>query len=221
MTITLKIRPLDRKVRTSVYLVKSRRGGKLRNGEKVCLGKPVEKDGRFNYAVYKVNDANSVVGNLGNITTDQRDLSGEENKSQKLNELDESVWNELKSPELKKSDDSKSKSESPEKDEIGDESPEKEEPMDDSPEKDEPSDEKETSDDEKETSDDEKETSDDEKETDEPESPRSAPSESPEERSPTTQELFKSTAGSAKNARRGNKKTQKILPLKKIIPLHM
>ena len=96
MTITLKIRPLDRKVRTSVYLVKSRRG-KLRNGEKVCLGKPIEKDGRFNYAVYKVNDANSVVGNLGNITTDQRDLSGEENKFQKLNELDESVWNELDS----------------------------------------------------------------------------------------------------------------------------
>jgi len=40
------------------------------------------------------------------------------------------------------------------------------------------------------------------------------------EQSPSTQELFKSTAGSAK-ARRVNRKTQKILPLKKIIPLHM
>jgi hypothetical protein len=95
MPLTLKIRPLDRRFRTSVYRVASRKG-KLRNGEKVCLGKPVEKEGKFNYAVYKVNDANAVVGNLGTITTDDGDLSGEENKSQKLNELDESVWNELK-----------------------------------------------------------------------------------------------------------------------------
>ena len=204
MTITLKIRPLDRKVRTSVYLVKSRRG-KLRNGEKVCLGKPIEKDGRFNYAVYKVNDANSVVGNLGNITTDQRDLSGDENKFQKLNELDESVWNELDSARPSPA----------EPDSTGA-----------SPKSDPESPRNEPSEDEPEASDESPRSEDEPEASDEPESPRSedepeSPAEvSKEERSPT-QELFKSTAGSAKNARRGNKKTQKILPLKKIIPLHM
>jgi len=94
MPLTLKIRPLDRRFRTSVYQNKTA-NGRLRKGEKVCLGKPVEKEGKFNYAVYKVNDANAVVGNLGSITTDDGDLAGEENKSQKLNELDESVWNTL------------------------------------------------------------------------------------------------------------------------------
>jgi hypothetical protein len=95
MPITLKIRPLDSKFKTSVYRITSRRNGKLRNGEKVCLGKPVEKEGQFNYAVYKVNDSNAIVDNLGSINTDRGDLSGEENQSQKLNALDETVWNTL------------------------------------------------------------------------------------------------------------------------------
>ena len=98
MPITLKIRPLDSKFKTSVYKVSSRRNGKLRNGEKVCLGKPVEKEGQFNYAVYKVSDSNAIVDNLGTITADQGDLSGEENNSQKLNSLEENVWNTLKAP---------------------------------------------------------------------------------------------------------------------------
>lgn len=98
MPITLKIRPLDSKFKTSVYKVSSRRNGKLRNGEKVCLGKPVEKEGLYNYAVYKVNDSNAIVDNLGTITADQGDLSGEENNSQKLNSLEENVWSTLKAP---------------------------------------------------------------------------------------------------------------------------
>ena len=102
MPITLKIRPLDSKFKTSVYKVSSRRNGKLRNGEKVCLGKPVEKEGQFNYAVYKVSDSNAIVDNLGNITADQGDLSGEENNSQKLNSLEENIWNTLKAPEIAK-----------------------------------------------------------------------------------------------------------------------
>jgi hypothetical protein len=100
MPITLKIRPLDSKFKTSVYKVSSRRNGKLRNGEKVCLGKPVEKEGQYNYAVYKVSDSNAIVDNLGSITADQGDLSGEENNSQKLNSLEENVWNTLKAPEV-------------------------------------------------------------------------------------------------------------------------
>jgi hypothetical protein len=100
MPITLKIRPLDSKFKTSVYKVSSRRNGKLRNGEKVCLGKPVEKEGQYNYAVYKVSDSNAIVDNLGSITADQGDLSGEENNSQKLNSLEENIWNTLKAPEV-------------------------------------------------------------------------------------------------------------------------
>ena len=212
MPITLRIRPLrirqlDRKTRTSVYKValKNQRG-KLRNGEKVCLGKPLEKDGRFNYAVYKVNDANAVVANLGNITTDRRDLSGEENNSQKLNDLDESVWNELdketESSEKKESDEKESRNESrneSERDES-DEEPEKEDS-----EKEEPDD--------LEESEEPSAASSKESEDREPSESREPTVSSEPTASPSSEELFRSTVGGTKSAKRVLKKTKKIIPL--------